>query len=329
MCGIVGICNIDSPKSIPLNLLGRMVSSLNHRGPDESGAYLDDWIGLAQSRLSIIDLKSGSQPISNEENNLWIIFNGEIFNYPELREELIQKGHKFKTSTDTEVILHLYEEKGINCLDGLNGQFAFAIWDLKKHELFLARDRYGILPLFYTVRNNQFIFASEIKAIFNGENVDRELDPQTLDQIFTFWTPLPGMTAFKDISELPPGHYLRISNNRITINKYWDFKPSINENDSSRPINKIVEELGELILDSVKIRLRADVPVGSYLSGGLDSSGITAFIKKYFNNDLRTFGIRFEEESFDEGTFQSEVVNHLNTQHTEVKALKRRDRKTF
>ncbi len=318
MCGIAGICSIEHPQSISVNLLGNMTAALHHRGPDETGVYIDDWIGLSQARLSIIDIKGGSQPISNEDNSLWIIFNGEIFNYPELRDELIQKGHKFKSHTDTEVILHLYEEYKEKCLEKLNGQFAFAIWDSGKHELFLARDRYGILPLYYTVRKDQLVFASEIKSIFNADNIDREFDLKVLDQIFTFWAPLPGNTVFKNINELSPGHYLKISNGRLTIKKYWEFKPSDKNYDSSISLNTLSENLSELVMDAVKIRLRADVPVGSYLSGGLDSSGITAFIKNYFNNDLRTFGIRFEEKSFDEGSFQSQVVKYLDTKHTEV-----------
>ncbi len=321
MCGIIGICNIETPQSIQMESLAGMVSALSHRGPDESGVYIDDMIGLGQARLSIIDLKSGSQPISNEDSTLWIIFNGEIFNYPELREELISKGHKFSTSTDTEVILHLYEEKGSGCLNELNGQFAFAIWDSKKKELFLARDRYGILPLYFTLIGDQLIFASEIKAIFNADNIEREFDFNSLDQIFTFWTPLPGRTAFKIFNELPPGCYLKIINNKIVIKKYWDFKPSSDEQLTTQSLDEISDSLRELVLDSVRIRLRADVQVGCYLSGGLDSSGITALIKKHFNNDLRTFGIRFEENAFDEGSFQSEVVNHLNTEHTEITAL--------
>lgn len=321
MCGIAGICNINDPGPVQLDILGRMVNALNHRGPDEAGAYIDDWIAMGQARLSIIDLTGGSQPISNEDSSLWIIFNGEIFNYPELKQDLIKNGHKFKTLTDTEVILHLYEEKGSNCLDYLNGQFAFAIWNNKKHELFLARDRFGILPLYYTVKENQLVFASEIKAIFNAENVEREIDLCSLDQIFTFWAPIPGMTIFNHVSEIPPGHFAVISNKNISVKKYWDFKPSVEDKENLLSLDEMADGLKELILDAVKIRLRADVPVGAYLSGGLDSSGITAVIKNYFNNDLRTFGIRFEEEAFDEGSFQLEVVKHLNTKHSEVLAV--------
>ena len=223
MCGINGILNLKNPAPIELDYLKRMTFSLRHRGPDEAGAYLDDWIGLAQSRLSIIDLSSGSQPIHNENKTLWIIFNGEIFNYPEIRSELINRRHKFYTTSDTEVILHLYEEKKEKCLEELNGQFAFAIWNSSNKELFIARDRVGILPLFYKYENDKLIFASEAKAIIEVSNSKTYLDPIGLDQIFTFWTTLPGRTAFKDIKELPPGHFLKFSpQSGIKTRRYWD-----------------------------------------------------------------------------------------------------------
>ncbi|MGQ9644462.1 MAG: asparagine synthetase B family protein, partial [Ignavibacterium sp.] len=198
MCGISGIFNLYNKAPISTEQLRTMTFSLNHRGPDEAGAYIDDFIGLAQSRLSIIDLTSGSQPIHNEDKSLWIIFNGEIFNYPELRSELIKLGHKFYTNTDTEVILHLFEEKKEKALDDLNGQFAFAIWDSNNQELFLARDRVGILPLYFKLDREKFYFASELKAIFSVQKSNPAFDPISFDQIFTFWTNLPGDTPFKN-----------------------------------------------------------------------------------------------------------------------------------
>ena len=222
MCGISGILNLKSPAPINTDHLRRMTYALRHRGPDETGAYVDDWVGLAQSRLSIIDLTSGSQPIHNKEKSIWIIFNGEIFNYPEIRESLIKLGHKFYTTTDTEVILHLYQEKKEKCLDDLNGQFAFVIWDSNKKEFFAARDRVGILPFFYKIENDRLIFASEAKAIIEISESQVSLDPIGLDQIFTFWTTLPGRTAFKNINELAPGHFLKFSPGKeISINRYW------------------------------------------------------------------------------------------------------------
>ena len=321
MCGISGILNLRNPAPIDINHLKRMTQVLRHRGPDENGAYVDDWVGLAQSRLSIIDLNSGSQPIHNEDKSIWIVFNGEIFNYPEIREFLVKLGHRFYTSSDTEVILHLYEEKKERCLDDLNGQFAFAIWDSNKKEFFAARDRVGILPLFYKIENNRLIFASEAKAIIEISDSQTSFDPIGLDQIFTFWTTLPGRTVFAGINELAPGHFIKFSRgNNISVNQYWSlsYSKELVQNDKSIP--QFAGEISELMKDSIRIRLRADVPVGSYLSGGLDSSGITAIVKNDFNNQLRTFGITFQEESFDESDFQHLMVKHLDTNHSEVHA---------
>jgi len=319
MCGISGIFNLYNKAPISSEQVRVMAFSLNHRGPDEAGAYIDDFIGLSQSRLSIIDLTGGSQPIHNEDKSLWIIFNGEIFNYPELRSDLIKLGHKFYTNTDTEVILHLYEEKKEKALDDLNGQFAFAIWDNKNQELFLARDRVGILPLYFKLNREKFYFASELKAIFAVQEFNPAFDPISFDQIFTFWTNLPGDTPFKDYKEVPPAHFLRINfNGKFELKPYWHLKFSDEKNLSNSNIDNITREAKELLTDAVRIRLRADVPVGTYLSGGLDSSGLTAIVKKNFNNELRTFGISFEEESFDESRFQKLMVEHLQTNHSEV-----------
>lgn len=316
MCGIAGILKTSGKLSVDVPDMQKMVHLLRHRGPDETGLYIDNNVALAQSRLSIIDLSGGMQPIHNEDKSLWIIFNGEIFNYPDLRDYLISKGHTFYTNTDTEVIIHLYEEKGINCVDKLNGQFAFAIWDNNKERLFIARDRVGIRPLFYTYHNNQLIFSSEIKAILSLPGIARQIDYQALDQVFTLWTTLKGKTFFNGIFELPPGHFLTADSNEIKINKFWQIPFSSSRLEDNR--KKLLDDCRELLFDAVKIRLRADVPVGSYLSGGLDSSGITSTVKKNFNNKLRTFGIRFESGAFDEGEYQQEMVNYLGVDHSEL-----------
>ena len=316
MCAIAGILSLTGRGPQDISFLGKMVHLQQHRGPDESGLYIDNNIALAQSRLSIIDLSSGIQPIHNEDKSLWIVFNGEIFNYPELRNYLTQKGHTFYTHSDTEVIIHLYEEEGINCLQKLNGQFAFAIWDNKKQSLFIARDRVGIRPLFYALHNEQFIFSSEIKAILSVPGFPREINYQSLDQVFTFWTTLKGRTIFNGIYELPPGHFLIANGGGIKINKFWQLPFSSQKVFHHR--EKLVNDVRELIYDAVKIRLRADVPVGCYLSGGLDSSGITSIVKRNFNNKLKSFGIRFEEQDFDEGDFQQEMVNYLGVDHSEL-----------
>jgi asparagine synthase (glutamine-hydrolysing) len=301
-----------------------MIGFICHRGPDETGIYLDDYVGLGHARLSIIDLSKGVQPIHNEDESLWIIYNGEVFNYPELKEELLRKGHRFYTTTDTEVILHLYEEDGPNCLARMNGQWAVAIWDAKKKELFLARDRVGIRPLYYTILNNTLIFGSEIKSIFANKNVSRRIDPIAMDQIFTFWTTLTPGTVFKDIYELPPGHYLKTSNGKVTSKKYWDIPlyPRAEQLDLSP--QEICRQMLELLADAIRIRLRADVPVGCYLSGGLDSSGATALVVRNFNKNVRTFGIRFDTAGFDEGVHQSLMVRHLNVNHTDIEATNER-----
>ncbi len=320
MCGIAGIVNLGHQQPIMPDTLRRMVSAQQYRGPDESGAYLDDYIALAHARLSIIALKDGTQPIHNIDKSLWIIYNGEVFNYPELKQELINCGHKFYTSSDTEVILHLFEEKGINCLNELNGQFAFAIWNSKNRTLILARDRVGILPLHYTIQNQRLYFASEIKALFANKEINRSIDPESLDQIFTYWTTLPEKTAFSQIKELQPAHYMIISPYEIKIEKYWDLSFPNNSETINRKSDDLINEISDTLMDSVRVRLRADVPVGTYLSGGLDSSALTETVKKNFNNELRSFGIRFENRDYDEGKFQNEMVDFLKVNHSEITA---------
>jgi len=297
-----------------------MTGVLCHRGPDESGIYLDDRVGLGHARLSIIDLSSGVQPIHNEDESMWIVYNGEIFNYVELKQNLLQKGHRFYTTSDTEVLLHLYEEEGPGCLAKLNGQFALAIWDAKKKELFLARDRVGIRPLYYTMLGETIVFGSEIKSIFMNDSVRRRLDPIAMDQIFTFWTTLTPRTAFKDVYELPPGHYLKTSNGKAAFKKYWDIPVCARDEQVDSEPQEICRQVRDLLQDAVRIRLRADVPVGCYLSGGLDSSAVTTLVVRNFNSDVRTFGIRFEQDAFDEGEHQKRMVSFLNTNHTEIQA---------
>ena len=317
MCGIAGILNnnITDKDSIIIN---KMIQLLRHRGPEETGLYIDDYIALTHARLSIIDLSEGIQPIHNEDRSIWIVFNGEVFNYPELREDLIKSGHKFYTNTDTEVIVHLYEEYGTHCLQKLNGQFAFALWDSGKRTLFIARDRVGIIPLFYSNKNGIFAFASEIKALFADPSVNRSINTKSLDQIFTFWTTLNDQTLFEGISELPPAHFILITNEDFRIEKYWQLNFASGRNYSSLKKHELAELVEEILFDAVRIRLRSDVPVGSYLSGGLDSSGITSIIKNNFNNKLNSFGIRFEDKDFDEGVYQSELVKYLDASHTEL-----------
>ena len=316
MCGIAGILN---PGSNAEELVTRMISTLQHRGPDEAGVYVDSGVALGHCRLSIVGLDNGGQPIENEDGTLWIVYNGEVFNYPELKEELLEKGHLFRTGTDTEVLLHLYEEHGRECLNLVNGQFAFAIWDTVKKELFLARDRVGVRPLYYYQSGNRFLFASEIKAIFADPSVPREIDPVSLHQIFTFWTTLTPRTSFKEIHELPAGHYQVVKDGVITEQQpFWEIPYYRPEQRYAGSCADAAEELRALLIDAVRVRLRADVQVGAYLSGGLDSSIITSLISRHFNNRLRTFSLRFQEAEFDESSYQRELVKSLGTDHSEL-----------
>ena len=320
MCGIAGICPLKPDAAIPLNTLLRMTGILRHRGPDQTGIYIDDGIGMGHARLSIIDLSSGLQPICNEDQTLWIVYNGEVFNYKELYDDLASRGHSFYTTSDTEVILHMYEEFGKECLKQLNGQFAFAIWDTKNKSLFAGRDRVGIRPFHYTVSNGKLYFSSEIKSLFQANQIERQLDPAAIDQIFTFWTTLPEMTAFKGVKELPPGHYMQVINGRVSVQKYWDIPYSRENEYPPLSASKICQQAAELLCDAVRLRMRADVPVASYLSGGLDSSGLTSLVMNNFNRNLKTFGIRFEQDGYDEGIHQQEMVSYLGTEHRQIQA---------
>lgn len=319
MCGIAGIFDVGGGNRVSDDALKRMAGALHHRGPDQKGAYLDQHVGLAHARLSIIDLSSGTQPIHNEDQTIWIVLNGEIYNYRELRRLLESRGHHFYTNTDTEVIVHLYEDKGPDCVQDFNGQFAFAIWDAQRKELLLARDHFGICPLYYAQQDGCFLFASEIKALIASHLLPPPaLAPIALDQTFTFWTTLPGITAFQDIFELKPAHTMRIHSQSREIRKYWDIPYNPPKSYSQDTPGQISEQIMNLLMDATKLRLRADVPVGSYLSGGLDSSGITALIVTHFNKNVRTFGVRFQEGDFDEGPFQTEMAAFLKVEHHEL-----------
>jgi len=315
MCGIAGIINYQSPEE--KHLLVKMSESLHHRGPDASGIYSQGPAGLAHTRLSIIDLTSGDQPIHNENKTIWIVFNGEIFNYPELRNLLLARGHKFYTQTDTEVIIHLYEEFGTHLFEHLNGQFAFAIWDLNTESLLLGRDRMGIRPLFYFHNHRRLVFASEIKAIFTDNTIPRQIDPGNLSDIFTCWATLGDQTCFKNIFQLQPGHYALFSNNGLTIKQYWQL-PFDQKSYEERSAEDWAEELNQLLLDATRIRLRADVSVGAYLSGGIDSTYTSALVKNNFNNKLCTFSVGFSDKQFDESYFQQKAVAHLGTDHKTI-----------
>src|ERR1035437_7827283 len=318
MCGIVGIYNSTEPLQSPENLLQRMLGRIQYRGPDESGIYINNRVALGSVRLSIIDIQSGQQPLSSSDGKYWIVFNGEIFNYIELKTDLKCLGYSFRTESDTEVLLNAYMEYGSDCLNRLNGQFVFAIWNNEKKELFLARDRVGIRPLFFTqTENNTFLFGSEIKTLFEHPDVKPEIDPVSMSQVFTFWSTITPRTIFKRIFELVPGHFMKISHGKAVIESFWSLKFPVEKDAFFKgTINEAAEELKKLLTDAVRIRLRADVQVAAYLSGGLDSSATTALIKKVAPETLQTFSIGFEDGEFDETPYQQEVSKYLGTRHT-------------
>ena len=307
MCGIVGFSWNNK------NLLKKMIKSVAHRGPDEFGYYLDDKISLGHQRLKVIDLKSGRQPIHNEDDCIQIVFNGEIYNYLDLRNDLEKKGHRFYTNTDTEVIVHSYEEWGINCVNYFNGMFAFAIWDSTYKKLFLARDRLGIKPLYYYFDGDKFIFASEIKAILEYEGIEREVDLNALNEYFTYRYVPTNRTMIKNIYKLLPGHILIFKNNEINVSRYWDLKESITNNSESYYTSK----LRELLRESVKIRLMSDVPLGVYLSGGIDSSCIVALMSEIRDN-IKTFSVGFGSEGESEVDYARFVSEYFGTEHHEI-----------
>ncbi|RYE09882.1 MAG: asparagine synthase (glutamine-hydrolyzing) [Hyphomicrobiales bacterium] len=318
MCGIVGYLGPRMAPAQAEQLLRSMADAVAHRGPDEMGIHADGEIGLGHRRLSIVGLADGQQPMLSDDGNLLLSFNGEIFNYVELRAELVARGERFRTGSDTEVLLRLLALHGEAALDKLNGDFAFALYDRRRKRLMLARDRMGVRPLFYTWRNGTIVFASEVKALLAFPGVSAEMDVEALDQIFTLWAPIAPQTAFRDIFELPPAHLMVVENGHATTRAWWslDF-PDMGETDD-RSEADVADQLLALLDDATRIRLRADVPVGAYLSGGLDSSLVSALAARHVGNRLRTFSVTFDSAEHDESAFQAEMVRALGTEHTSV-----------
>ncbi len=294
-----------------------MCSVLAHRGPDDEGVYCKERIGLGHRRLSIIDLEGGHQPMSNEDNTIWIIFNGEIYNFLTLKAELIKKGHIFKTKSDTEVILHLYEEEKEKCLDRLNGMFAFAIWNERKKQLFLARDRIGIKPLHYFIKDGKLVFASEIKAILQDKSVKREIDYEALHDYLSFlYVPAP-KTMFKGIKKLPAGHYLICSRDKIEIRQYWDIKFASEPFLTPGVENGICGNIYSKLKESVRLRLISDVPLGAFLSGGMDSSSVVSLMSELQEKPVLTNSIGFTEKKYDEIRYAKILAKKYKTDHHE------------
>ncbi|MCX5660265.1 MAG: asparagine synthase (glutamine-hydrolyzing) [Planctomycetota bacterium] len=315
MCGIAGIICADG-RSPDRAVLDRMAAALTHRGPDGRGIMIDGPVGLAHTRLAIVDLEGGRQPMDSVSGKLTVCYNGEIFNHLELRQDLQSRGGRFASRCDTEVILEAYALEGESCVEKFNGQWAFALWDRRDQSLFLSRDRVGILPLYYTFVGGDFLFASEIKALLAHPGVSRELDPRGLDQLMTFWHPIPGQTVFRNIFELQPGHSMRVRDGAAKRWPYWAW--TYDDVDAGMDEETCVGRLRELLIDATRIRLRADVPVGAYLSGGLDSSVLAGMVRKHTDAPLRTFSVAFDDAGFDESEHQQEVVRFLETDHSVV-----------
>lgn len=314
MCGIAGIYNFGTDKYVDENLIRKMCSVLVHRGPDDEGIYCKNNIGLGHRRLSIIDLVGGHQPMSNEDNSIWIIFNGEIYSFLQLKDELVKKGHIFRTRSDTEVILHLYEEEKEKCLDKLRGMFAFAIWDERNQSLFLARDRLGKKPLHYAIFDGRLIFASEIKAILQDPSVKREINYEALhDYLSLMYVPAP-KTMFKGIQKLPAGHYLLCEKNNLEIKQYWDIDFSQTISGTEK---EICDNIYSKLKEAVKLRLISDVPLGAFLSGGVDSSTIVSLMSQLQDSPVITNSIGFAQKNYNEIKFARALAKQFSTDHHE------------
>jgi asparagine synthase (glutamine-hydrolysing) len=324
MCGIAGI--VDNSATPERPLIEKMSRIMAHRGPDGEGFHIDGQVALAHRRLSIIDLEGGKQPMSNEDGTVWITFNGEIYNFIGLRNDLIERGHKFRTKSDTETIIHAYEEFGVNCLKKFRGMFAFGIWDSRKKICFVARDRLGKKPLYYYAGDRKFIFASEIKAILQDQTVERDIETGALVDYFVYhYVPFPE-TIFKGIFKLPPGHFMIVdagdANSAgtqtkldIQVSQYWDvrFEPdySLSEDQWSQAVK-------EKLREAVRIRLISDVPLGAFLSGGLDSSAVVALMSMIQDNPVKTFSIGFREDDFSEIKYARQIADRFETDHHEM-----------
>jgi asparagine synthase (glutamine-hydrolysing) len=316
MCGICGVASFQPEIPLDVSVLKRMNDSIQHRGPDDEGYYQDTQASLAMRRLSIIDLHTGQQPISNEAGDIWVVYNGEIYNFKNVRTELIRRGHIFKTLTDTEIIVHAYEEYGDKCIEHLNGMFAIALWDARKRRLFLARDRVGIKPLYYWIGQDKLVFASELKALILHPDVPRQINLTALDLFLTIeYVPAPH-TIYDGIFKLLPGHTLAVENGDVKIRQYWDvpYQPvSLSEAECT-------EILSGLINEAVKIRLMSDVPLGAFLSGGIDSSTVVGYMSQNMSEPVQTFSIGFEDDTYDEVPYANAVAKHFGTNH-HVKVL--------
>jgi asparagine synthase (glutamine-hydrolysing) len=315
MCGIVGKLCFDPQQTVAASLIRRMATSLVHRGPDDGGVWVSGPVGLGSRRLAIIDLSPrGHMPMSNEDGTLWIVLNGEIYNFHELRTDLTAKGHQFRSESDTETILHLYEEEGVNCLQLLRGMFAFALWDVKQQTLFLARDRLGKKPLYYYHDAHAFLFASEPKALLQDPHIQAQPDPEAIHHYLTYGYVPGAYSAFRGMRKLPPAHYLLVRQGTVTVRRYWSLRYTPKRRGSEAELG---EELLALLEDAVRLRLISDVPLGAFLSGGIDSSVVVALMRRLVSGPLKTFSIGFERPEYDERSYARQVAQQFATDHQE------------
>jgi asparagine synthase (glutamine-hydrolysing) len=316
MCGIAGFINTGTDERIEAATIQRMCSAILHRGPDDEGIFVKDGVGLGMRRLSVIDLEGGHQPVFNEDLSVWVVFNGEIYNFPQLRSDLESRGHRLSTHTDTEVIVHLYEEMGRDCVHQLRGMFAFALYDERRHKLLIARDRLGQKPLHYAFDDKRFLFGSEIKSILAVAPELAEVDRQGLRQYVQFgYIPDPA-TAFSAIKKLPPGHLLEVERGKLSISQYWDLPEYGTLSPASE--EECLEQLEHRLGEAVKMRLLADVPLGAFLSGGADSSTIVALMARFSARPVKTFSIGFRQKDFDETPYARLVAQKFGTEHHEL-----------
>src|SRR5215471_1403550 len=318
MCGICGIFFPDRDQRVRADVLAGMNRRIVHRGPDDEGFFVEENVGLAMRRLSIIDVKSGHQPLANENRDVWIVFNGEIYNHAELRVDLESKGHQYRTRSDTETIVHLYEQYGQDCVKHLRGMFAFAIWDRRKRVLFGARDRMGIKPFYYRWDGKSFLFGSEIKTILAHPGVDAEFDRSTLAEYLTFGYITGPQTMYAGIRKLMPGHTLEIrEGGEPQTQRYWDLTVKVDGTSLSH--NFYVRTYREKLDSAVRSHLMSDVPLGVFLSGGLDSSAVAALTAKIRGDKIQTFAVGYGEEQFSELPYARQVADHIHSDHHEVR----------
>ncbi|GJL68160.1 MAG: asparagine synthetase B [Nitrospirales bacterium] len=301
MCGLCGVVYSDPKRPVNRDMLHHMTNMLSHRGPDGNGYFVKPGIGLGFRRLSIIDLETGDQPISNEDNSVTVLCNGEIYNYKELRQDLEAAGHRFRTHSDVEVIVHLYEDYGVRCVDFLRGMFGFAIWDSRYRRLMLARDRFGIKPLSYAIKPDALLFGSELKSILASGCIDRQVDAGAMKELFAVGFVQAPKTLLCSIRRLPPAHYLLHENGKITIQRYWDLSfPSLGEEGFQRSAQEWAEAVRDKLEESVRLHLRSDVPLGCYLSSGIDSSAMAGLMSREISDPIHTFSAAFEDPLFNE-----------------------------